>query len=69
MEDIRVLGVSRARISFVEFLEPKWLLPLNLFLHILFFLTFHTDRIGAEKKIRLDMLVWEVRVKLHLKHN
>ena len=67
-EDFRVSGVSRAQISFVKFLEAKWLLPLNSFLHILFFWTFHIDFIGAEKKLRFDMSVWEFREKLHLNH-
>ena len=67
-EDFRVSGVSRAQISFVKFLKPKWLLPLNSFLHILFFWAFHIDLIGAEKKLRFDMSVWEFREKLHLNH-
>ena len=40
-DDIRLSGISRAQISIVEFLEPKWLLSQNSFLHILFFWTFH----------------------------
>ena len=68
-EDFRISGVSRARISSVKFLESKWLLPLNSFLHILFFFwTFHINFIGAEKKLRFDMSVWQSRGKLHLNH-
>ena len=36
-DDIRLSGISRAQISIVEFLESKWLLSQNSFLHILFF--------------------------------
>ena len=67
-DDIRLSGISRAQISEVEFLEPKWLLSLNSFLHILFFWTFHIHRIGAEKKIRFDMSFSKISVKLHLQH-
>ena len=67
-DDIRLSGISRAQISEVEFLEPKWLLSLNSFLHILFFWTFHIHRIGAEKKIRFHMSFWQISVKLQLQH-
>ena len=36
-KDFRVLGVSRAQLSCLEFIKPEWLLPLNSILHILFF--------------------------------
>ena len=53
-DDIRLSGISRAQISIVEFLESKWLLSQNSFLHILFIELFTKELVGAEKIGRFD---------------